>query len=126
MCRDVRTLSICPTCDGQLAANSSKQWCRDARRGGRFGRCNVGVGRAEEEYRGEECRAVRDRFDCPHFIFILFYFFISVLFFSFPFSFVCLSFLGVGVGVFSNHVRCTASSKTVPAVPGPLGEVLHR
>ncbi|KAI1260687.1 hypothetical protein F5Y18DRAFT_249240 [Xylariaceae sp. FL1019] len=55
MCRNVKTLSICPTCNSQLSESSNKQWCRDARRRGNFGRCSLGIRKAEEEYRGEEC-----------------------------------------------------------------------
>jgi hypothetical protein len=55
MCRNVKTLSICPTCNTQLSERNDKQWCRDARRRGTFGHCSTGVRKTEEEYRGQEC-----------------------------------------------------------------------
>ncbi|ORY61491.1 uncharacterized protein BCR38DRAFT_487249 [Pseudomassariella vexata] len=57
MCRNVKTLSICPTCNEHITENTHQQWCRDARRKGRFGRCTMGIGRSEEEFRGAECKS---------------------------------------------------------------------
>ncbi|CAJ2504639.1 Uu.00g120330.m01.CDS01 [Anthostomella pinea] len=56
MCRNIKTLSVCPTCNKQLSENTNKQWCRDARRHGHFGRCSTGVRKSEDEFRGEECK----------------------------------------------------------------------
>ena len=61
MCRKVKTLSICPTCNGRIAENTSTQWCRDARRRGAFGRCTMGIRRGEEEFRGEDCQGCNDQ-----------------------------------------------------------------
>jgi hypothetical protein len=60
MCRNVKTLSICPTCDQRISENTNKQWCRDARRKGQYGRCTTGVRRAEDEFRAEECKGCSD------------------------------------------------------------------
>ncbi|KAI1189765.1 hypothetical protein F5B17DRAFT_389965 [Nemania serpens] len=56
MCCDIRTVSTCPTCQTHLSECRTKQWCREALRRGTFGRCSAGLGQAEEEYRGRECR----------------------------------------------------------------------
>ncbi|KAK6858273.1 hypothetical protein PG995_005972 [Apiospora arundinis] len=56
MCRKVKTKSVCATCEGQIGENINTQWCRDARRRGTLGRCSSGLRRAEEEFRGEECK----------------------------------------------------------------------
>ena len=61
MCRKVKTLSICPTCNERMAENTNTQWCRDARRCGAFGRCTMGIRRAEEEFRGEDCQNCSDQ-----------------------------------------------------------------
>ncbi|KAI0105115.1 hypothetical protein GGR51DRAFT_520943 [Nemania sp. FL0031] len=57
MCRNVKTVSFCQSCETQLSESSSKQWCREAYRRGTFGRCSMGVRQAEEDYRGKECRS---------------------------------------------------------------------
>ncbi|KAI1497940.1 hypothetical protein F5X99DRAFT_412568 [Biscogniauxia marginata] len=55
MCRNVKSVSICPTCNKHMSESTNKQWCRDARRKGHFGRCSMGVRKAEDEFRGAEC-----------------------------------------------------------------------
>ncbi|KAK8062639.1 hypothetical protein PG997_014736 [Apiospora hydei] len=56
MCRKVKTKSVCATCNDRIGENTNTQWCRDARRRGTLGRCTSGLRRAEEEFRGEECK----------------------------------------------------------------------
>ncbi|KAK7959792.1 uncharacterized protein PG986_004646 [Apiospora aurea] len=65
MCRKVKTKSVCATCNDRIGENTNTQWCRDARRRGTLGRCTSGLRRAEEEFRGEECKkccAARESF----------------------------------------------------------------
>ncbi|KAH7029664.1 uncharacterized protein B0I36DRAFT_326200 [Microdochium trichocladiopsis] len=57
MCRDICVLYVCSACGEQLSETSTKQWCRDARRKGKFGRCVAGASRVEDESRREECLA---------------------------------------------------------------------
>ncbi|KAI1257929.1 hypothetical protein MGN70_000974 [Eutypa lata] len=57
MCRNIKIISICPTCCEKLSERTTQQWCREGRRKGVFGRCSTGVNYIEEEFRGQECKA---------------------------------------------------------------------
>ncbi|KAJ1324781.1 hypothetical protein MN608_09484 [Microdochium nivale] len=57
MCREIYILYVCSACGEQLSETSTKQWCREARRQGEFGRCTAGASRIEDESRREECLA---------------------------------------------------------------------
>lgn len=41
MCRNIKTLSICPTCTEKVSERTNQQWCREGRHRGAFGRCSM-------------------------------------------------------------------------------------